>query len=561
MNGEYIFEKMSAAEKKKAAEKIMDEMKGENKKNKGKGKKSSYTKYLEKQLEFKRQKYEDQKRRQIEKLKEKSSKESEGKVKSALSSIKYDTISHKDSDPTAYKKAIGNVGSAALGLGKSAYHALKSKKNQSKAEKEAEQVASKQPEKKEPGKPGRRPNPKSDKKDIKKVSVRDLSKKEPKKITGTPERVKIKSGSDGGESSAPKMLPPASGSSLTLGRRARKNPRLKSMLIKSRMQKESYSNWREEFIFEVDDKKNKKDEKEKIIDVMSGKNKIEINPNINEDHKEIESGKKKDDEGYMANIEFDSIERAIKSLRKKINKPDAQIPAWVQSKITRAADFIDTAAEYLQSDEKISEEKEEKRYCKLCRKEETKGDCKYGPSMWEKYSINEMAPAIASIGRIALASSAREGTKVAAKEMIKQKLKSGVENALTKAGQRVNPPDESVTPEEGGASAYRKALSNIVKIGEEVEIDESKKSEMPCNKPKAESHGSGETGKSHVVKACSGGQEKLIRFGQKGVKGSPKKEGESEKYANRRKRFQARHAKNIAKGKMSAAYWANKVKW
>jgi hypothetical protein len=58
-----------------------------------------------------------------------------------------------------------------------------------------------------------------------------------------------------------------------------------------------------------------------------------------------------------------------------------------------------------------------------------------------------------------------------------------------------------------------------------------------------------------------GGKEKLIRFGQKGVKGSPKKEGESEAYANRRKRFQTRHAKNIAKGKMSAAWWSSKVKW
>ena len=93
------------------------------------------------------------------------------------------------------------------------------------------------------------------------------------------------------------------------------------------------------------------------------------------------------------------------------------------------------------------------------------------------------------------------------------------------------------------------------------EISEAKKSEVPCNKPKAQAHGSGETGKSHVVKACSGGKEKLIRFGQLGVKGSPKKEGESEEYASRRRRFQTRHAKNIAKGKMSAAYWANKVKW
>ena len=87
------------------------------------------------------------------------------------------------------------------------------------------------------------------------------------------------------------------------------------------------------------------------------------------------------------------------------------------------------------------------------------------------------------------------------------------------------------------------------------------KSKMPCNKPKAQAHGSGETGKSHVVKACTDNEEKLIRFGQKGVKGSPKKESESKEYASRRNRFKSRHAKNIAKGKMSAAYWADKVKW
>jgi hypothetical protein len=87
------------------------------------------------------------------------------------------------------------------------------------------------------------------------------------------------------------------------------------------------------------------------------------------------------------------------------------------------------------------------------------------------------------------------------------------------------------------------------------------KSKMACNKPKAQPVGDSLTGKSHVVKACEGGKEKIIRFGQRGVKGSPKKEGESEAYASRRHRFQTRHAKNIAKGKMSAAYWANKVKW
>lgn len=67
--------------------------------------------------------------------------------------------------------------------------------------------------------------------------------------------------------------------------------------------------------------------------------------------------------------------------------------------------------------------------------------------------------------------------------------------------------------------------------------------------------------KSHVVVAKEGDQVKTIRFGQQGVKGSPKKAGESASYAARRRSFKARHAANIAKGKMSAAYWADKVKW
>lgn len=60
--------------------------------------------------------------------------------------------------------------------------------------------------------------------------------------------------------------------------------------------------------------------------------------------------------------------------------------------------------------------------------------------------------------------------------------------------------------------------------------------------------------KSHAVLAKQGSKVKLIRFGQQGVQGSP--EGTA-----RNRAFKARHAKNIAKGKMSAAYWANKVKW
>ena len=78
------------------------------------------------------------------------------------------------------------------------------------------------------------------------------------------------------------------------------------------------------------------------------------------------------------------------------------------------------------------------------------------------------------------------------------------------------------------------------------------------NKPKRTP---GHPTKSHIVVAKEGDKIKTIRFGAQGVKGSPKKAGESSKYAARRSGWKARHAANIKKGKMSAAYWANKVKW
>jgi len=85
------------------------------------------------------------------------------------------------------------------------------------------------------------------------------------------------------------------------------------------------------------------------------------------------------------------------------------------------------------------------------------------------------------------------------------------------------------------------------------------KSKMACNKPKrTPSHPK----KSHIVKACANGKEKILRFGEQGAKtaGKPKK-GESEAMKAKRKSFKARHAKNIAKGKMSPAFWADKIKW
>ena len=67
--------------------------------------------------------------------------------------------------------------------------------------------------------------------------------------------------------------------------------------------------------------------------------------------------------------------------------------------------------------------------------------------------------------------------------------------------------------------------------------------------------------KSHAVLAKDGETVKLIRFGQQGVSGSPSRKNESDADRKRRESFKARHAENIAKGKMSAAYWANKIKW
>ena len=77
------------------------------------------------------------------------------------------------------------------------------------------------------------------------------------------------------------------------------------------------------------------------------------------------------------------------------------------------------------------------------------------------------------------------------------------------------------------------------------------------NKPKRTP---GHKTKSHVVVAKVGNKVKTIRFGQQGVRGAGKNP-KTPKEKKRRKSFKERHAKNIAKGKMSAAYWANKTKW
>lgn len=85
------------------------------------------------------------------------------------------------------------------------------------------------------------------------------------------------------------------------------------------------------------------------------------------------------------------------------------------------------------------------------------------------------------------------------------------------------------------------------------------KDAMACNKPRRTP---GHPKKSHVVKACYDGKERVIRFGEQGAKTAGKpKEGESEAKKSQRARFKSRHGANIAEGPSSAAYWSDKVKW
>jgi len=376
----------------------------------------------------------------------------------------------------------------------------------------------------------------------------------------------------------------------------------------------------------------------------------------------------KDEEYSMVRSELKTLMDAAKKLNAIVGKGEGNLEAWVQSKITKATDYIDTAADYVTSgemeeqkivDKILSEIQEGKKrglwdnihakrkrgekparpgeegYPKTLNVEENEidegleqarknvgaGKCWKGkkvgnpstkmkggkevpncvpenvtiedsdgntfaefvdiikpePIKGFKSQIEEAKRLPAQTGNIVAVTISWRGkyyslkmffpqTKLPSRKEINDELQKVYPNSrvVYHAVSEIQPGQPLIQAfgPQGGSFAKSGPNMNYVKpMGEEVEISEAKKSEMKCNKPKAEAHGSGETGKSHVVKACEGGKEKLIRFGQLGVKGSPKKEGESKEYASRRNRFKTRHAKNIAKGKMSAAYWANKVKW
>ena len=453
---------------------------------------SEYTKYLNRQHEFKVQKYEDQKKAQIEKLRKKGVETHAAAAKASLSGIKTQQISSDDKEGTAYSKAMGNVGSAAAGVGKAAIHGIKFLDAKRKAEAAAKAAQEAQPEKKEPGAPGRPPTPTTSSSGPKTTPTAPAPKptapaskpsgpttpttpvapatkpsgpsgpkgpKGPKGPSGPkgpkgPAAMRPKGPgsqvSTGQKPTAPAPTTPTSpakrvvhkaptiygfpvgrlatatavagktlsgkfhtfgrGGENALSRRIDKaNTTKRPYKGNTSNIKEKYSNWREEFLFEIDDfglKDNKKEKGEtKIIDVMKGKNAIDINPNEtsvkeevsgvdtqqNPNHaNDLEKKQKaiqrqillkkiqslsvpgptditasydsriqeahKDEEGGMANNELSTVERAIKSLRKKIKSNNQQLPAWVQSKITKAADYIDTAADYMSGETESVEE-------------------------------------------------------------------------------------------------------------------------------------------------------------------------------------------------------------
>jgi hypothetical protein len=212
---------------------------------------------------------------------------------------------------------IGSVAKTGLAVGKYAYR--KSKENRS--EKKSDDSTSSQK--------------------VQSVSVKDVTSKseDQKSLSGTPERKKM-SGAPERKKLVPsaKRLPPAGetgklrrGTGMSLSQRARRNPALKSALIKSRM--EEYSNWREEFIFEVDDL-SVQNEKEKIIDVSKKKNKIEINPNMSEgcgcDEKEKEIKPQKDMRDLPTKVNLLKTKARSMGVRNPIVMVASEGAAWTK---------------------------------------------------------------------------------------------------------------------------------------------------------------------------------------------------------------------------------------
>ena len=258
-----VIQEATAAEINKAGAKALRDERNKNKEEKITKGKSAYQKYLDDQLEFKKEKYEAQKKAQIEKSKEKNVQGPLDQAKASLKGIQTQTISDKDKEGTAYSKLMGNVGSTAVGVGGAVFHGIRALAARKKAETKAKEKQQEKKERKAAGRPPGKTEKKENPSPEAPTAKTEKSQEQPKLLVPSTKRLPP-SGGTGGRGAKKQ----------TLGQRARNNPAIKAGLITQRM--ESYSNWREELLIEVDEKD--KGKKEKIIDVMKGKNTIIINP-------------------------------------------------------------------------------------------------------------------------------------------------------------------------------------------------------------------------------------------------------------------------------------------
>jgi len=272
-----IIKEATARETRKAGEAALKEIQAENKKDKKTKDESAYTKYLNKQHKFKVKKYEEQKKAQIEKLRQKGVQQHVDKAKASISGIKTQQISDKEGDATAYSKAIGNVGSAAAGVAGAAYHGTRALLAKRSAAKKAAEVKANQIEKKQP-KAGGRPS----------APAPATPGTGAPKPTG-PVRPSI--GNVTGPASNPKRPnPPAKPTGPVRPSIGNVTGPASNPKRPNGMRTEEYSNWREEFLYEVDtEKANTKEKKKDIVDVMKGKNKIELNPKEGQVKESIET--------------------------------------------------------------------------------------------------------------------------------------------------------------------------------------------------------------------------------------------------------------------------------
>lgn len=117
----------------------------------------------------------------------------------------------------------------------------------------------------------------------------------------------------------------------------------------------------------------------------------QLKESLTENHIDVAMGRELDDEGGMILNQIEELKHCCERLKESIKSPIMQVPGWVQAKVTLAADYMNSVASYMESknEEVVHEEKEkeEKKFCKLCQKPETKDECSYGPKAWDRFAV------------------------------------------------------------------------------------------------------------------------------------------------------------------------------